>query len=197
MIAKLTGILEEVLNQNLLLDVQGVGYDILCSSKTLSALPSMGSPLVLWVEMAFKTDHVVLYGFQTPQEKACFNMLLTVQGVGGKVALAILSALTVPQILSALEAKDHIPFTEADGVGGKLAQRLVHELKDKQEKWPQVAFQAQRLPLTNQDALSALLNLGYRKQDIEPIIAALAQETPALDLNTLLTKALQLLGKRL
>ena len=202
MIAKITGILDEIGQGWAIVTANGVGYQAHCSSRTLGALPPQGTPVTLWVEMAFKQDQVILYGFQTATEKACFEILQTVQGVGGKVALAILSLMSPTDVVRSLELKDRVPFGQADGVGPKLAQRIVNELSDKKALWskllPLGAQPTHHVASVAQDALSALMNLGYRRPEVEEVLRkvqeAAGDAQPALDVT--LTQALQLLSQK-
>ena len=131
MIAKLTGSLDSRYDTSVVIDVNGVGYALLCSQNTLQDLPGEGAACVLFVEPLIRSESITLFGFSSETERSAFRLLLTVQGVGGKVCLAILSVLTPLQIQNNILSQDHVPFTQADGVGPKLAQRIVRELKDK------------------------------------------------------------------
>ena len=197
MIAKITGILDEIGPSWVILDAMGVGYQLHCSGRTLSVLPQRGETVSLRVAMVFKQDHVVLYGFFSSAERQCFEVLQTVQGVGSKVALGILSILSPEEIIYNLERKDHLPFVRADGVGPKLAQRLVHELSGKSDLWSKlVSFTPDSygpLPVKEHEATSALLNLGYRRSEIE---AALAQVDTTLPIEIVLTQVLQILAQK-
>ncbi len=178
MISKLRGFLDTIDAQGLVIDVNGVGYSVACSQNTLRNLPASGDPLTLYIETLMRAEQINLYGFLTDQERSIFKLLLTVQGVGGKVCLSLLSALTSDQIFNAILTQDHVPLTQADGVGPKLATRIVRELKDK-------AISEAPLSLTpvvtgsHQEALSALINLGYKRQEVLDVLKTL--EESALD----------------
>src|SRR3954462_13625462 len=172
MIAKLRGRVDQIGEDFAVIDVGGVGYLAFCASRTLSSLPAIGEVAELAIETHVREDHIHLYGFSTNSEREMFRTLTTVQGVGAKVALAILSALSAEQISHAIAAGDQAAFRRASGVGPKLAQRIVAELKD---KLLPVAFAAAVNPAGGkvpkgggsrfEEAVSALVNLGYGRGD--------------------------------
>ena len=131
MIGKLTGRLDAVSDNGAIIDVGGVGYSVFTSSRTMSQLGSIGEVVTVLVETHVREDHIHLYAFYSDDEKRWFQTLQTVQGVGSKAALAILSALTSEDIMNSLLSEDKTMFVRADGVGQKLATRIVSELKDK------------------------------------------------------------------
>ena len=178
MIAKLQGLVDSVGVDWAVIDVGGVGYMVFCSSRTLSALPQPGEAMTISVETHVREDHIHLYGFATASERDAFLLVTKVQGVGTKVALAILSALSPDQMAQAIAAQDKTPFTRASGVGPKLAARLVTELKDKIggiAAAPVLAAKSNGKatgergtdPAADllEDAVSALVNLGYGRAD--------------------------------
>lgn len=175
MIAKLKGRLDSVGTDFAVIDVGGVGYLVFCSARTLSGLPSVGEAVELAIETHVREDHIHLYGFATAREREMFTLLTTVQGVGAKVALGILSALSSDQIVQAIGAGDHAAFRRASGVGPKLAQRIATELKDKVSAFAAAALTpskavggAKAAPHPGsaiEDAVSALVNLGYGRMD--------------------------------
>jgi len=174
MIAKLRGRLDSVGSDFAVVDVGGVGYLVFCGSRTIAGLPGLGEAVELSIETHVREDHIHLYGFTTAREREMFNTLMTVQGVGAKVALAILSALSSDQIMQAIGAGDQAAFKRANGVGGKLAQRIVTELKDKVAAFavagavlPKVAGAAKGAVKSTavEDAVSALVNLGYGRME--------------------------------
>src|SRR5579871_3469767 len=129
MIARLSGRVDSIGDTSCVIDVGGVGYLVFCSSRTLGALPEGVTTLL--TEMQVREDAITLYGFATAAEREWFRLLTTVQGVGAKVALAILSALSPDQLIAAISAQDKAALTRAPGVGPKLAVRLVTELREK------------------------------------------------------------------
>lgn len=184
MIAKLSGLLESATDAACVIDVGGVGYRLFCSARTLRALPRPGEAARLFVETHVREDHIHLYGFATEGERAWFNLLQTVQGVGAKVALGILSALSPDELQRAILASDKAMLTRCDGVGPKLAVRLLTELKDKVgaiDLGPAAAgLPSGEAVLPGQgavaDALSALINLGYRRADAFGAVTVAARE---------------------
>ncbi|MBL0941461.1 MAG: Holliday junction branch migration protein RuvA [Alphaproteobacteria bacterium] len=170
MIAKLSGIIDTISSGHLILDVGGVGYQLYCSQKTLDTLPDLGENVTLYVETVVREEYIHLYGFKDPNEQQWFRILLTVQGVGMRVALAILSTFHPSEISQAIGAQDKTFLARAEGVGPKLAARLVNELKDKLATYPTSIIQSGPLnravvsPIY-EDALLAHINLGYRKHE--------------------------------
>ncbi|MDB5361353.1 MAG: Holliday junction branch migration protein RuvA [Rhodospirillales bacterium] len=177
MIVRLSGLVDDVGLDGVMLDVQGVGYQIQVSTRTRAALPAKGEAASLLTEMQIREDHWGLFGFIDRAERDWFRTLTTVQGVGGRVALAILSVLSPEQLTRAILAQDKVSLARADGVGPKLAARLVTELKDKAAAHglaagPAPVGTAMSLPPVAadlsgpaEDAISALVNLGYRRPD--------------------------------
>jgi Holliday junction DNA helicase RuvA len=168
MIAKLTGIVDSVHRDHAIIDVGGVGYLVRCSTRTLSALPPAGSAASVSVETLVREDAIDLYGFATTRERDWFRLLTTVQGVGAKVGLSILSTLSGDELSQAIMAQDKAMVSRADGVGPKLANRIVSELKDKVASGSfapvATAITVPGLPADAvADAVSALINLGYRR----------------------------------
>ncbi|MDE1152617.1 MAG: Holliday junction branch migration protein RuvA [Micavibrio sp.] len=183
MIAKLTGVIDSVGSNQMILDVNGVGYLVHASSRTLSRIGSAkGTPVSLLIETVVREDAFLLYGFADTAEKEWFQILCTVQGVGAKVAQAILSVVQPEQLPLVIASQDKTVLRQADGVGDKLAVRIVTELKEKagkmalgaaaQQKASDVQGKAGKgnptvnLPKTaSNDAVSALINLGYGRAE--------------------------------
>jgi Holliday junction DNA helicase RuvA len=194
MIAKLSGVLDSMRDGSAVVDVQGVGYLVFCSAATQRRLPPVGDPVSLVIETHVREDHIHLYGFADPSERDWFRQLLTVQGVGAKVALSILSAVKPDDLARAIAAQDKSVLTQADGVGPKLAQRIVNELKDKVGGLALAALAGAAVTGAGQpveseiatDAVSALVNLGYRRAEAFGAIAQAAQrlgrDAPVADL---------------
>ena len=178
MIAKLTGMLDHIGPEGAVLDVGGVGYLCFCSGRTLGQLPPPGGQARLLVETHVREDHIHLYGFIDAAERDWFRLLTTVQGVGAKVALAILSAVAPNDLTLAIVSQDRTTLSRADGVGPKLAARIVNELKDKVGGLALAATNAAApAPATvdagpTGDAVSALVNLGYRRAEAFGAVAA-------------------------
>ncbi|MFI4988598.1 MAG: Holliday junction branch migration protein RuvA [Alphaproteobacteria bacterium] len=173
MIAKLAGLVDQSGDGSVVIDVGGVGYLVFCSSRTLGRLPPRGESAALLIETQVSQDHIHLYGFADAAERSWFRLLTTVQGVGAKVALAILSALDAGQLVQAIAAQDKAALARAQGVGPKLAGRIASELKDKAggialgpgAALAGVAAAAAGLDAAAADAVSALVNLGYRRME--------------------------------
>lgn len=172
MIAKLTGRLDFVGRDHIVIDVGGVGYLVRCPARTLAALPAPGETVSVAIETLVREDAIDLYGFVDPAERDWFRLLMTVQGVGAKVALSLLSALNPADLAAAIAAEDKAALTRADGVGPKLATRLAMELKDKVGTMTLGRAVASLSPAgvalpagdaAAADAVSALVNLGYRR----------------------------------
>jgi Holliday junction DNA helicase RuvA len=187
MIAKLTGRVEQIEDGRCVLDVNGVGYLVHASTRTLASLPGGGVSSLL-IEMHVREDAIVLYGFFEPAEREWFRLLTTVQGVGAKVALGVLSALSPRELVGAIQAGDKGSLTRAPGVGAKLAIRLLTELREKAGAMPLgTAFSATIPPPAGgvaADALSALLNLGYRRPEAQAALARAVErlgDSAALD----------------
>lgn len=183
MIAKLSGLLDSVAETSCIVDVGGVGYQVFCSARTLRALPRPGEAVKLHVETHVREDHIHLFGFVSDAERGWFNLLQTVQGVGARVALAILSALPPDELTGAIASGDKATLNRCDGVGPKLAARLITELKDKvggiafAAPAPAVAAAAAEHAGGGAvaDALSALVNLGYKRAEAFGAVTAAAR----------------------
>jgi Holliday junction DNA helicase RuvA len=178
MIAKLAGVVDQIGPEAAVIDVGGVGYLAFCSTRTISRLPAVGSPASLLIETHVREDHIHLYGFADIAEREWFRRLTTVQGVGARLALAILSAITPEQLGLAILAQDKAALTRADGVGARLATRIVTELRDKVGGGAAFATPAMPAgPLSDADpgpaadAVSALVNLGYRRSEAFSAVA--------------------------
>ena len=195
MIGKLSGVLDSISGDVALVDVGGVGYVVHASNRTLAQLGSSGALVSLLIETQVREDAINLYGFADRSERDWFRLLTTVQGVGAKVALAILGVLSPEQISLAIAAQDKAAITRAPGVGPKLAARIVSELKDKAGSIAtDLAIGAPSAAAINgggkagagpvDDAVSALVNLGYRRAEAYGAVAKAARdlgENAALD----------------
>jgi Holliday junction DNA helicase RuvA len=181
MIARLTGTLAETSADGAVIDVAGVGYQILASARTLDAIGPLGGEVMLLTEMQVREDSMTLFGFGSPGEREAFRQLTSVQGVGGRVALAILSAFTPDDLARAVSAGDKAMIARANGVGPKLAARIANELQGKLGA-PGLAGTAGS-PLPRQgaaaDALSALANLGFKPAEASAAVAAANEELGA------------------
>jgi Holliday junction DNA helicase RuvA len=178
MIAKLTGLVDSQGEDWAVLDVSGVGYLVFCSGRTLGTLPRRGETARLFIDTHVREDHIHLYGFAEAAERDWFRLLQSVQGVGARVALAILSALSAGELTQTIAAQDKVPLTRASGVGAKLAQRIVAELKDKVAAAVPGPVSADAAAGNGeaQDAVSALVNLGYPRVEAFGAVAAATRE---------------------
>jgi Holliday junction DNA helicase RuvA len=184
MIGRLKGIIDSYGEDHIILDVGGVGYLVHCSARTLQALPAQGEAVTLAIETHVREDQISLYGFPTDAEREWFRLLQTVQGVGAKVALSVLGTLKPADLASAIAMGDKAAIKRAPGVGQKVAERIVTELKDKAPAFtaldPAVirlsgAVEEKRAPQPVLDAVSALVNLGYGQPQAAAAIAAAAR----------------------
>jgi len=197
-IAKLTGALDRIYEDAVLLDVKGVAYRVLVSKRTLHQLPDLNSPLVLWTETVLRNEQPHLCGFLEEQEVDWFRILTQVQGVGAKVALSILSSLTASEISDAILNQKSSILSKADGVGPKLASRIVLELKGKKDLPIIFGISAKDIiadtPESKEidDAISALVNLGYNKHNAESAVSKASKKmAPPITLETLVRLSLQ------
>ena len=181
MIGKLKGVIDSYGEDHVILDVHGVGYVVLCSAKTLTALPPAGEAAVLSIETQVREDAIRLFGFGSDAEREWFRLLQTVQGVGSKVALGLLSIMDPGGLATAIGTQDKAMIARSPGVGPKLAARIVAELKDKAPAFGQVDPLVARLagqvedrsaPRPVTDAVSALMNLGYAQAQASAAVAA-------------------------
>jgi Holliday junction DNA helicase RuvA len=204
MIGKLSGKIDSVSGSHVILDVNGVGYVVACSVRTLRFIGAVGQAAVLRIETQVREDAINLFGFADTAEQDWFRLLTTVQGVGAKVALAILGSVSPEQLAQAIAAQDKAALTQADGVGPKLALRLVTELKD---KIPAFLTSAVRVTSSNAtpaafppslagDALSALINLGYRRAEAFAAVSFVCARNPAAKLDEIIRLSLGELSKR-
>ena len=177
MIAKLRGMVDATGEDWAVIDVGGVGYLVFCSARTLARLPGAGHAVALEIETHVREDHIHLYGFSGAAERAWFRMLTTVQGVGARLAMAIQGVLGPDELAHAVASGDRASLTRAPGVGPKLAQRILTELKDKVD-----AIAIAPIPVRFAgaepaaggagDAVSALVNLGYRRPEAMGAVSA-------------------------
>lgn len=222
MIGKISGRVDYVAEDHALIEAAGVGYVVFAAPRTLARLPSPGEPAALYTELVVREDLLQLYGFETPAEREWHRLLTSVQGVGAKVALAILGALGPDGVSRAVAMADSGAIRAAPGVGPKIAQRIANELRDKapavmalgargaRRASPAVApvqgaagpppppaaepSPEARDPQAEADALSALANLGYAPSDAARAVAEAAAETPGADAAALIRAALRALA---
>ncbi len=198
MIARLTGTLAETSADGAVIDVGGVGYAVLASARTLDALGPVGGEVLLLTEMQVREDSMTLFGFATAGEREAFRALTSVQGVGGRVALAILSALGPDELSQAVSSGDKAMIARANGVGPKLAARIANELQGKLGAPGLAGTAGAALPRsgTAADAASALGNLGFKPAEASAAVAAAHEELgPEAQLDALVRLALRKAAK--
>jgi Holliday junction DNA helicase RuvA len=205
MIGKLKGLVDSFGDDHVLIDCGGVCYEAFCSSRTLQALPRVGEAAVVFIETIVREDMIRLYGFSSEAEKGWFNLLMTVQGVGARVALSILSVLSPSELSSAVALQDKAMIGRANGVGPKLAVRLVTELKGKTPTGPgidagtlglQAALGEGTASTAITDAVSALTNLGYSSAQASAALAKIvAREGDGVKTETLIRMGLRELSQ--
>ncbi len=185
MIGKLKGIVDSFGEDYLILDVQGVGYHVQCPARVLQSLPAKGEAATLSIETYVREDQIRLFGFASDLEREWFRMLMTVQGVGAKVALGILGILKPTEIANAIALGDKAVITRAPGVGKRVAERVLAELKDKAPAFSDAdpvviemnaAMAGNAAPKHVADAVSALVNLGYQQTQAHAAVAAAQRE---------------------
>jgi Holliday junction DNA helicase RuvA len=205
MIGKLKGVIDSYGEDNVILDVNGVGYLVHCSARTLQELPPAGQVATLSIETYVREDQIRLFGFMTDVEREWFRLLQTVQGVGAKVALAVLGTLKPADLASAIAMRDKAMVARTPGVGTKVAERIVTELKDKAPAYAEVdpalvrlsgALEDKRAPQPISDAVSALVNLGYGQPQAAAAVAAAARSAgEGAEVKTLIRLGLKELAK--
>lgn len=204
MIGKLKGVVDSVEEEALILDVNGVGYLVAASARTLRAIPAVGESAELLIETHVREDAIRLYGFLTAGERDWFRLLQSVQGVGAKVALGILGALSAEALSTAVVRQDKAMMARAPGVGPKLAARLVLELKDKAPAFAVADFvhgesslkRVPKLAKAAEDAVLALVSLGYAQPQAAAAVARIsAQLGPAAETAALIRAGLKELAQ--
>lgn len=192
MIGKLKGIIDSVAEDHVIIDVSGVGYMVFCSRKTMMQLKELEAATLL-IETHVREDHIHLFGFSSVEEKASFILLQSVNGIGTRMALAILSSFAPSELQNAIDNKDKELFRSVSGVGPKLAERMIVELKGKIFSYNSVAG----IPrvgadnATSSDAISALINLGINRSEVTTMVNNIMQENPDITIDNLIRLALQ------
>jgi holliday junction DNA helicase RuvA len=199
MIASLTGRLIRRATDYLIVDVSGVGYQVFVPLSSYAGLPEDGEAVSLHIHTHLREDSLSLFGFLTEAEKNMFLLLIGVSGIGPKLALAVLSSLSVPDLSHAIQASDDSRLYSVSGIGKKTAARMVLELKDKvKDLGPSVSLQEGSASLggNGEDAISALVNLGYKKPLAEEAVKKIRAGRSGLPLETLIREALNILLKK-
>jgi Holliday junction DNA helicase RuvA len=205
MIGKLKGIVDSYGEDYVILDVGGVGYQVHCPGRVLQGLPAPGAAATLSIETYVREDQIRLFGFASDTEREWFRLLQTVQGVGARVAMAVLGTLKPSELANAIALRDKAAVARSPGVGNKVAERIVSELKDKAPAFTNVdpavvhlagALDDKRAPKPVADAVSALVNLGYGQPQAAAAIAAAARSAgEGADTATLIRQGLKELAK--
>ena len=197
MIAHLRGKLISRRPNQVIVEAAGVGYDVTVSVPAFSELPSLGSEVALHVHTHVREDQIALYGFLRPEEKELFEKLITVSGIGPKLAITILSGMPAENMVNAIRGNDVVRLTKIPGIGRKTAERLVLELRDKLP----VGMAADQMPIvpslsaTEEDVLSALVNLGYQKIAAEKAMERLGKDGSGRSFDVLFRETLALISK--
>ena len=188
MIATLTGKLKSKLNNQVIIDVNGVGYCLHVSKNTLNHIGDIDESVILNTELQVRDDSILLYGFKFQSELNMFKLLQSIQGIGPRAALAVLSALTVEQIIIAIKSSDKSAFQKADGIGQRVATRIVSELQEKIGQFSldnsSINFKDTKIKSDGvelnknirDDAISAIVNLGYFKSDVFLVVNSICNE---------------------
>lgn len=201
MIGQLTGLVCQIELDRCLIDVNGVGYVVSASTRTLSNLPSPPEKARVLVETVVREDAIQLFGFATTEEREWFRLLTTVQGVGAKVALAILSIASPGELVSILSSGDKASLTRAAGVGARLAERILSELRNKVAKMPGGGSGPALAPgvgagsSVEADALLALAGLGFRRAEAWPVLSRVLAENEGAGLDVALRLSLKELAR--
>ena len=210
MIARLTGKLKSKLNNQIIIDVNGVGYCLHVSKNTLHHIGDIDESVILNTDLQVRDDSILLYGFKFQSELNMFKLLQSIQGIGPRAALAVLSALTVEQIIVAIKSSDKSAFQQADGIGQRVATRIVSELQEKIDQFSltniDIKFKDSKIisdelelnKSTIDDAVSAIVNLGYSKSDVFLVVNSICNEienNEKLSIEKIIPLALKKLSK--
>jgi len=175
MIGRLTGRIAAKAPDHVLIDVAGVGYLVSIPLSTFYELPEAESPASLWIHTHVREDALLLYGFLTERERALFQMLMSVAGIGPRVALTVLSGIPPTELIAALRSQDVRRLVAIPGVGKKTAERMVLELAEKVQAFAEEPGPGAPAAVAGEDVVSALVNLGYRKAEAERAVDAIAR----------------------
>ena len=196
MIAHLRGKLLAKHPNQAVVETGGVGYDVTISVPTFSDLPALGAEVALHIHTHVREDIIALYGFLRPAEKLLFEKLITVSGIGPKLAITILSGMAADEMVGAIRGNDVVRLTRIPGIGKKTAERMILELRDKlPPAGPTVTPSTPAPSATEEDVLSALLNLGYQRAAAEKVLATLTQNGEGQSFDRMFREALGRLSK--
>ena len=195
MIAHLRGKLLAKHPNQAIVETAGVGYDVTITVPTFSDLPALGAEVALHIHTHVREDLIALYGFLRPSEKLLFEKLITVSGIGPKLAITILSGMPADEMVRAIRGNDIVRLTRIPGIGKKTAERMVLELRDKlPEVGPATAPAIPAMNATEEDVLSALMNLGYQRPAAEKAVAAAIKNRSGAPFDTLFRESLATLS---
>lgn len=199
MIGKLKGIIDEIDKDFLIIDVNGVGYLVFCSPRTMRSLSNKGELVSLIIETQVREDNITLFGFKDVYERDWFRALITVQGIGARVAFAIIGAIPLETLANVIAASDKAAFKQVSGVGPKLADRIFAELKDKVTSFTfEKSTQSTNIniePSLLNDTVSALANLGYSRAESYNVVNRLIALEPEINVGELIRKSLKEFAK--
>lgn len=182
MIGKLSGILIEKTPPTILLDVGGVGYEVDVPMSTFYRLPNTGESVSLFSHLIVRDDAMLLFGFGTEAERRLFRLLIKISGISARIALGLLSGLSVDQLVAAVEQRDHRRLTQVPGIGKKTADRLLFELRDKLTAFPLSEDFVEEAPSSVQgDILNALISLGFSEREAMPVVRGLPTSLTVAD----------------
>lgn len=193
MIGKLTGTVDYIGADHILLDVSGVGYKVFVTNELLMSRPA-GMPISVFTEMIVREDQISLYGFQEMAEKEWFNLLQTVQGIGARMAISLLSSMSISELQMAILSEDDKAFKKISGIGAKIAQRIVIELKNKKEVSSSIhAFTPSTATDEStqvQDAIAALVGLGFSKTEAYHAVTQIKADNDNINIEDLIKHSL-------
>jgi Holliday junction DNA helicase RuvA len=195
MIAHLRGKLLAKHPNQAVVETAGVGYDVTISVPTFSDLPALGAEVALHIHTHVREDQIALYGFLRPSEKLLFEKLITVSGIGPKLAITILSGMAADEMVGAIRGNDIARLTRIPGIGRKTAERMVLELRDRLPEAGPATPVAPSLNATEEDVLSALLNLGYQRAAAEKALGAVTRNGKSGSFDAMFRDALAALSK--
>ncbi|HEX4426355.1 MAG TPA: Holliday junction branch migration protein RuvA [Terriglobales bacterium] len=196
MIAHLRGKLLAKHPNQAIVETSGVGYDVVITVPTFSDLPGLGSEVALHIHTHVREDQIALYGFLRPTEKTLFEKLITVSGIGPKLAITILSGMAADEMVGSIRGNDIARLTRIPGIGKKTAERMVLELRDKlPAQGTEVVTPVSSLSAMEEDVLSALMNLGYQRPAAEKALATLGKIKPGASFEAMFREALGAMSK--
>ncbi len=195
MLHHIKGTLLEKKQDSIVVDVNGIGFEISVSSITYLTMPDEGNIVTLYLHTQVREDDIHLYGFSTPAEKVLFKLLISVSGIGPKVARNILSNIPIDELISAVVTRDLPRLSSVPGLGKKTAEKIIVELKEKMGSLQLSDHRAGGNRIVLSDAVSALVNLGYKQQQSRDIVEDVLKNNPSLDIGDVIRLSLKRLSK--